>query len=109
MLAIAVGFAGVMIVVGPNLGGLSLGAGLALTNAVLLAATALIVKRLTGTDRVETIILWMVLLSTPMALVPALFVWSWPDATTLIWLFSLAAAGLPRPLLLDFPPAALRK
>ncbi len=93
MAAIAAGFCGVLIVIGPNLGGLSLGAGLALTNAVLLAATALIVKRLTGTDRVETIILWMVLLSTPMALVPALFVWTWPDAETLFWLFSLAAAG----------------
>ncbi len=93
MLAIAVGFCGVLIVVGQNLGGLSFGAGLALTNAVLLAATALIVKRLTGTDRVEAIIIWMVLLSTPMALVPALFVWTWPDAMTLLWLVCLAAAG----------------
>ncbi|MGI9525011.1 MAG: DMT family transporter [Hyphomicrobiaceae bacterium] len=93
MLAIAVGFCGVLIIVGPNLGGLSLGASLALTNAFLLAATALIVKRLTETDQVETIILWMVLLSTPMALVPALFVWTWPDAMTLFWLVSLAAAG----------------
>ena len=93
MVAIAVGFFGVLIIVGPNLGGLSLGASLALTNAVLLAATAIIVKRLTGTDRVEAIIIWMVLLSTPMALVPALFVWTWPDAMTLVWLVSLAAAG----------------
>jgi len=93
MAAIAVGFCGVMIVVGPSLGGLSFGASLALTNAVLLAVTALIEKRLTGTDRVETIILWMVILSTPMALVPALFVWTWPDAMTLLWLICLAAAG----------------
>ena len=93
MVAIAVGFAGVLIVVGPNLGGLSLGATLALTNAVLLAATALIVKRLTGTEPVEAIIIWMVLLQTPMALVPALFVWTWPDAETLFWLVCLAGAG----------------
>lgn len=93
MAAIAVGFCGVMVVLGPSVGGLSFGAALALTNAVLLAGTALIVKRLTGTDRVETIILWMVILSTPMALVPALFVWTWPDATTLLWLICLAAAG----------------
>ena len=93
MLAIAVGFCGVMIVVGSNISGLSLGAGLALTNAVFLAATALIVKRLTGTDRVEAIIIWMVLLSTPLSLVPALFVWTWPDAITLCWLVCLAAAG----------------
>ena len=93
IMAIGVGFCGVLIVVGQNLGGLSLGASLALTNAVLLAATALIVKRLTGTERVEAIIIWMVLLSTPMALVPALFVWTWPDAMTLLWLVCLAAAG----------------
>lgn len=93
MIALAVGFAGVLIVVGPNIAGMSLGASLALTNAVLLAATALIVKRLTTTEPVEAIIIWMVLLSTPMAFIPALFVWQWPSAETLFWLVCLAGAG----------------
>ena len=93
MTAIAIGFLGVMIVIGPNLGGLSLGAALALTNAVILAITALIVKRLTSTDSVEAIIIWMVLLSTPIALVPALFVWTWPDGITLFWLVCLGVTG----------------
>ncbi|MGF1649985.1 MAG: DMT family transporter [Hyphomicrobiaceae bacterium] len=91
--ALAVGFVGVMIVLGPNLGGLSLGAALALTNAIILAGTALIVKQLTKTDRVETIILYMVLLSTPVSLLPALFVWTWPSLETTVYLFLLAAAG----------------
>ena len=35
----------------------------------------------------------MVLLQTPVALVPALFVWQWPEPLTWLWLFALAGAG----------------
>lgn len=93
MIALAAGFAGVMIVLGPNLGGLSIGSALALANALCLALAVLIVKRLTATDSVESIIIWMVLLSTPLSLIPALFVWTWPDLLTLFWLACLAGAG----------------
>lgn len=93
MIALATGFLGVMVVVGPHLGGVSLGTALALANAVCLALAVLIVKRLTATDSVEAIIFWMVLLSTPLSLIPALFVWTWPDVITLFWLACLAGAG----------------
>lgn len=91
--ALAVGFLGVLVIVGPQFGGISLGTGLALVNAILLAMTALVVKRLTVTEPVDAIVLWMVLLSTPLSLVPALFVWQWPDLATLASLVCLAAAG----------------
>lgn len=91
--ALAVGFLGVLVIVGPQFGGVSLGTGLALVNAVLLAMTALVVKRLTVTEPVDAIVLWMVLLSTPLSFIPALFVWQWPDAATLVSLVCLAAAG----------------
>jgi drug/metabolite transporter (DMT)-like permease len=93
MAALAAGFTGVLVVLGPSLGGISVGAMLALTNAMLLAVVALIVKRLTKTDSVETIIIYMVLLPTPVSLIPALFVWTWPDLMTLFWLVCLAGAG----------------
>lgn len=93
MAALAAGFTGVLVVLGPSLGGISAGAFLALLNALLLAIVALIVKRLTATDKVETIIIYMVLLSTPVSLIPALFVWTGPDLKTLFWLVCLAGAG----------------
>ncbi len=91
--ALAVGFLGVMVIVGPQIGSVSMGTILALANAMLLAMTALVVKRLTATEPVEAIIIWMVLLSTPLSLVPALFVWQWPDLPTLVNLVCLAGAG----------------
>ena len=91
--ALAVGFIGVLVVVGPQINAVSVGTLLALANAMLLAMTALVVKRLTATEPVEAIIIWMVVLSTPLSLVPALFVWQWPDVVTLACLVCLAAAG----------------
>lgn len=91
--ALVIGFAGVVIVLRPGFEAISLGSVLALTNAFLLAITSLIVKRLTETEHPGAIVAWMVLLQSPMSLIPALFVWSWPEPMTWVWLFCLAAAG----------------
>lgn len=93
MAALAAGFLGVLVVVGPQIGNISFGTTLALANAMLLAITALVVKRLTATEPVEAIIIWMVLLSTPLSFVPALLVWEWPDLLTFVYLVCLAGAG----------------
>ena len=91
--ALLAGFAGMMIILRPGLETVSFGALLALTNAVCIATTALVVKKLTATERPEAIVVWMVLIQSPLSLVPALFVWTWPDPETLFWLFCLAGAG----------------
>ncbi len=93
VVALVVGFAGTLIILRPGFESLSLGAGLTLFNAALIACTALIVKTLTATERPEAIVVWMVLMQSPLSLIPALFVWDWPSLTTLGWLFLLAAAG----------------
>ncbi|MEM7405834.1 MAG: DMT family transporter [Pseudomonadota bacterium] len=93
MAALLAGFAGVLIVLRPGFEELSTGAVLALANAFLLAITTLIVKRLTTTEHPEAIVAWMVILQSPLALVPALFVWDWPSVQAWIWLFALAGAG----------------
>lgn len=91
--ALAVGFLGVLIVLQPGLQPTSLGAWLMLTNAALLGLIMLLIKRLSATESAEEIALWMVLLQTPLALIPALFVWTWPSAETWALLFAIAAAG----------------
>ena len=91
--ALAIGFIGMLVVLRPGLETISTGAILALTNAVTIAITIIIVKKLTDTERPETIVMYMALLQTPMALIPALWVWQWPDPLIWIWLICLAGAG----------------
>ncbi|WP_193172311.1 DMT family transporter [Nisaea nitritireducens] len=91
--ALAAGFVGMLLVLRPGMEAMSVGALLALGNAFGIAITALVVKKLTATERPEAIVLWMVLLQSPLSLVPALFVWTWPDPMTWLWLFCLAGAG----------------
>lgn len=91
--ALAVGFVGMIVILRPGLEPLSLGSALALLNAFLLAMTALVVKKLTATERPEAIVVWMVLLQTPLSLLPALAVWEWPNLATWFWLWCLAGAG----------------
>ena len=90
MTALAIGFLGMLVVLRPGAEAISLGAMLALGHAVAIAATILIVKRLTTTERPETIVIYMVLLQSPVSLVPALFVWEWPSAEAWLWLACLA-------------------
>ncbi len=91
--ALIVGFAGVLVVLRPGFESLSLGAILALASAFLLAITTLVVKRLSATEHPEAIVAWMVILQSPLSLVPALFVWDWPSTTIWVWLFCLSGAG----------------
>ena len=93
IIAIIFGFVGVLIVLRPGVEALSPGALLAIGNAITIAITVLIVKKLTTTEKPITIVAYMALLQTPMALIPALFYWEWPNLITWIWLFCLAGAG----------------
>ena len=91
--ALVIGFAGMLIILRPGFQVVSVGAILAVAGAVAIALTLLIVKKLTDSERPETIVIYMALLQAPLALVPALFVWSWPDPTGWLWLFCLAGSG----------------
>lgn len=77
--ATAIGFLGVVIVIRPTPETLSLAALLVLLAALLNAASALQVKSLARTESTSAMVTYMVLLMTPMSLVPALFVWQWPS------------------------------
>jgi drug/metabolite transporter (DMT)-like permease len=91
--ALALCFVGVLIVLRPGVETISVGSMLALTHAFLIAATTLIVKRLTATESPTTIVIWMALMQTPLSLFPALYVWQWPAPATWLWLWCLAGAG----------------
>ena len=87
------GFLGVLIIVHPGAASLNIGVLLTLGSAVLSASTTLMVKHLSRTEPANAIVTYMVLLMTPLSLVPALFVWHMPPASTWVFLVGMGAAG----------------
>ena len=84
--ATVVGFVGVLIILRPGFAELTPAMALPVVAAVFMATSILIVKSLSRTDDPNTVVLYMNLFLTPMSLIPALFVWRWPDWHTLLLL-----------------------
>jgi drug/metabolite transporter (DMT)-like permease len=84
--AIAVGFAGMLIIVRPGIVELSIPAMLAMANAVMTAINGLTAKVLTRTERPETIVLYLYVLTMPLSAIPAIFVWQTPAMVDVFWL-----------------------
>ncbi|MBK8176740.1 MAG: DMT family transporter [Rhodospirillales bacterium] len=87
--ATLIGFLGAIVIVRPGADTFTPAALLALSSAAGIAAAQLSVKALSRTEHPNAIVLIMGLLMTPMALVPASFVWTWPDFQTFTWLLLL--------------------
>lgn len=84
MIAALVGFVGVLLVLRPGQGA-AVPAGLifALCGALLTAVIQLMLKPMTGRDRPETLVAWNLIVSVPIAAVPAILFWAPIDA--LMW------------------------
>lgn len=92
IVAIIVGFAGVLVVLQPGRqAGVPAGLLLALAGALITAIFQLILKQMSGRDSTETLVAWNLLLTVPLAVIPAWFVWSTP--TLLEWVL-LAVQGV---------------
>jgi len=79
--ALAVGFIGAMIILRPAGTAFGLGQMAALVSAMAVGVIGPLVKQLTGADDADRIVFITNLIMTPLALVPALFVWVWPPLT----------------------------
>ncbi len=88
-LALIAGFAGVLIALRPGVVQVSVGALLVLAGALTAAASNTIVKFTTRTDHPDAIVFYQMVYVTPMILVPALWVWTWPTIHQLILLFGV--------------------
>jgi drug/metabolite transporter (DMT)-like permease len=86
--ATLIGFCGALIIIRPGMAEMSLGSWFALGSAVFMGTSALIIKTLTRGDDPWTVVFFSHLIMIPMALIPALLVWTWP--TPEVWLFLLA-------------------
>ena len=88
--AVAVGFLGVLLIVRPGSTSFTVGTLVAISAAVLSALVAIQIKQLSRTEPADRIVLYTTMLWVPMSLLPAVFVWTWPQGITWLW---VAAAG----------------
>jgi drug/metabolite transporter (DMT)-like permease len=84
--ATIVGFLGVLVMVRPGADSLQPGAIVALANALTVAISIFLVKRLSDSETPLMILTQFAIFSTLLLAVPAIWVWRWPDA----WGWTLA-------------------
>lgn len=91
--ALVVGFIGVLVIIRPGFQTVDLGTWLVLGAAALWGATLIIIKLLSRRDSSLTITAYMGLWMTPLSLIPALWVWQWPDPQQWFWLIIAGILG----------------
>lgn len=91
--AIALGLAGVAVIVRPAASGLDAGQLIALAAAFGFAVSVILVKSLTRTDAAIAVSVWMLAVQSVIGLVPALLDWRWPSAAGWGWVLLVAFCG----------------
>jgi drug/metabolite transporter (DMT)-like permease len=91
--ATAIGFLGALIIVRPGFAAIQPAALLAVVTAAVWASSTILIKIMARTESAGAITTYMVLLTTPMTLLAALFVWQNPTLGQLGWAALLGAAG----------------
>ncbi len=91
--ALALGMAGALVIVRPGFEAVGLGAILVLLRGVAQGINKVMAKSLTRTEDSGVIVAYLLILATPITLVPALFVWQWPTVPNLVVLVGMGAVG----------------
>lgn len=92
-IATIAGLCGVLVIVRPGFAEVGLGELLVILSAVGWSVALLLIKTMSRTDSALAITAYMNLLLTPITLAFAVFVWTWPSFTQLLWLTGIACAG----------------
>ena len=93
ILCLIVGFLLTIVIIQPE-SGINFGTFIALLASFSHAIVGLMVKDLTKTESVSSIMIFMIIFITPLTLIPASFVWTIPESNSLwVLLFSLAIIG----------------
>ena len=90
-LAVFVGFIGVGLIIQPGTAAMQPASLLPIAAAICMASAGLITKRLVATESTTALLFYLMLITTPVSLIPALFVWQTPSWHVL-GLIVLAAA-----------------
>jgi len=91
--AVVLGIAGVAIIVRPTLDHVDVGQVVALLAAIGFAGSIILVKSLTRTESVVSIIFWMLVIQSVIGAILAAIWWQTPPATIWPWLVVIAICG----------------
>jgi len=94
VVAIAIGFAGVLVMLRPGIAVVSPVALVVLAAAFAYGFAHALTKRLSGTDSPMAILFYTTAIQLPLALLPALHDWAWPSPAAWPWVFGVGAAAL---------------
>ncbi|MFC5569470.1 DMT family transporter [Lysobacter yangpyeongensis] len=97
--AVVVGFIGVLVVVRPGTAGFTAHSLIAVAAAVFSAVVAIQIKQLSRIDPADTIVFYTYVFWVPLSLLPALFVWQWPQGIVWLWLVATGIFGTVAQLL----------
>jgi len=86
-IALGMGFVGAVIILRPGAHPIGWAEVAVLFSALMMAASATIIKRLSDTESPNAIVMYMTIYLTPMSFLPALLVWKTPSWEMLGWLF----------------------
>lgn len=92
--AAAIGLVGALIILRPGFDNSGWETAVAVSAAVTWAALTLSMKVLTRDDSVGTIVAMNLVLTTPLALIGALFFWTWPSLETTLWMVAQGGIGV---------------
>ncbi len=80
-------------IVRPGFATVGLGVALALFSSVLASGIKLFAKELSATDSAATIVAYVSIFMAAITLLPAVFVWRWPDVGELVRLLAIGVFG----------------
>lgn len=96
ILAIAIGFAGVLVILRPGIEIVTTSALIVLLGALFYGMSNVMVKALTSHDAPWVIVFWMLVIQLPLGVIPAVFwyEWVWPVAADLPWVVAIGLTGM---------------
>jgi drug/metabolite transporter (DMT)-like permease len=93
-IAIAIGFAGVLVMLRPGIAVVSPAALAVLAAALAYGFAHALTKKLSGTDSPMAILFYTTAIQLPLALIPALRDWAWPSLAMWPWVIGVGTAAL---------------
>jgi drug/metabolite transporter (DMT)-like permease len=91
--ALLVGFGGMLVILRPGAQTVAAGEVMVVVSALTMALSVITMKILTRTEQVGSLVVYQTMLTTPIALVPALFVWTWPSAEMWFWVITIGVVA----------------
>ncbi|MEQ9643806.1 MAG: DMT family transporter [Alphaproteobacteria bacterium] len=93
MIGLGVGFAGVLVMLRPGAAVFDLAAFYVLFSSVTFGGVVIFGRILAMRESAALMVAMLALISVPLSLPPALFVWDWPNLAEVAWLVAMAVFG----------------